>query len=146
MPCRLDHSNFRVGAALLTSTNSIVPGANVENASYGAGICAERTALVKAMTQQPSSSNSLQDAHERPSVIAIAVASDLPSSPCSPCGICRQFIREFCALSMPVYMVWNEWDGAAAADDDDEIATKGVLVKTLEELLPLSFGPEHLNG
>lgn len=71
------YSKFRVGAALLTEDDQIIIGANIENASYGAAICAERTAMVKALTS----------GHKK--FKAIGVASDL-TTPCSPCGICRQ--------------------------------------------------------
>lgn len=74
------YSKFRVGASLLLSDGSFVTGANVENASYGGAICAERTALVKAVSEG------------KKDFIALAVAADI-DEPCSPCGICRQFIR-----------------------------------------------------
>lgn len=112
------YSKFRVGAAILYEDGSIVQGANVENASYGAGICAERTALVTARMQ------------EKKSIRAIAVTSD-SSELVSPCGICRQVIREFAALTTPIYMITSNGE---------------VVVRTLEELLPFSFGPEHLVG
>jgi len=93
----------------------------------GAGICAERTALVKHQTNGPS---------PRPKIIAIGVSSDL-STPCPPCGICRQFIREFCTLSTPIYMPHGDWQGTGVGEDT-------LTMKTLEQLLPLSFGPEDL--
>lgn len=71
------YSNFRVGAVLLTTDGLFITGANVENASYGAGVCAERTALVKAVSEGHKSFK------------AIAVATDKEDI-CSPCGICRQ--------------------------------------------------------
>ena len=89
------YSQFRVGAALLTHSGDYVSGANVENASYPVGTCAERVALARAVT----------DRHR--GFKALAVATDT-SPPSSPCGMCRQFIREFCALDMPVLM----FDGA----------------------------------
>lgn len=101
---------------MLTTENDIVPGANVENASYGGAICAERTALVSCVMKG------------RRSIRAIAIISD-QKDPISPCGICRQFIREF-GTDVMIYMVSS--DG------------KEVVVKTLEELLPMSFGPENL--
>lgn len=84
------YSNFRVGAVLLTPEGKYIKGANIENASYGAGVCAERTALVKAVSEGEKQFK------------AIAVATD-KDTVCSPCGICRQFIREF-APKIPVYM------------------------------------------
>ncbi|MBZ0309007.1 MAG: cytidine deaminase, partial [Anaerolineae bacterium] len=74
------YSHYRVGAALLTTTGKIFLGCNVENASYGAAICAERTAVVKAVSEG-----------ER-DFTAIAVATQNGGS---PCGICRQFMFEF---------------------------------------------------
>lgn len=71
------YSNFRVGAALLTRHGAFVPGANVENAAYPVGTCAERVALGRAVT----------DGHR--DFKAIAVATDI-SPPASPCGMCRQ--------------------------------------------------------
>ncbi|KAL9008330.1 MAG: hypothetical protein Q9173_006531 [Seirophora scorigena] len=71
------YSSFRVGAAFLTSS-SIITGANIENASYPVGTCAERVALAKAIT----------DGH-RGGFRALAVATDI-TPPASPCGMCRQ--------------------------------------------------------
>jgi cytidine deaminase len=76
------YSGFHVGAAVLTKTGEVYEGANMENASYGASICAERVALTKA----------LYDGHR--AFEAIAVAADA-AEPAWPCGICRQFIYEF---------------------------------------------------
>ncbi|TPX32145.1 cytidine deaminase [Synchytrium microbalum] len=76
------YSKFRVGAALLLKSGKIYMGCNVENVSFGASICAERTAVVKAVSE----------GHR--DFIAIAVASDLEDY-ITPCGICRQFICEF---------------------------------------------------
>ena len=76
------YSNFRVGAAVLLEDGTIETGCNVENASYGAAICAERTALTKI------TSNGRRD------VKAILVTGDTEDF-ITPCGICRQFIFEF---------------------------------------------------
>lgn len=76
------YSNFSVGAALLTTTGKVYTGCNIENASYGATICAERTALVKAISEGERSF----------SKIAIVSSND-EFTP--PCGICVQFISEF---------------------------------------------------
>ncbi|RSH83157.1 uncharacterized protein EHS24_006816 [Apiotrichum porosum] len=140
------YSKFRVGASILMEDGTLVGGCNVENASYGAGICAERTAITKAISE----------GHSR--VQAVIVTSDLPTPTISPCGICRQVIREFAPLSAPVYMVAagyhekygqqdtapaflvaNDGEAFAVAQDKDMVCTM-----TLDELLPMSFGPEHL--
>ncbi|KAK3383145.1 cytidine deaminase-like protein [Lasiosphaeria ovina] len=110
------YSKFRVGAVLLTRGGVFVSGANVENASYPVTTCAERVAFGKAIT----------DGHR--GFRAIAVATDI-SPPASPCGMCRQCIREFCDLETPIIMF----------DGDSNFS-----VMRLEELLPLSFGPEAL--
>ncbi|KJZ73467.1 hypothetical protein HIM_07023 [Hirsutella minnesotensis 3608] len=113
------YSRFRVGAAVLATAASggrLTTGANVENASYPVGTCAERVALGRAV---------VEGARE---FRAIAVATDI-APPASPCGMCRQFIREFCNLKVPVIMF----------DKNDDFC-----VLTMEQLLPMSFGPEHL--
>ncbi|KUJ11009.1 cytidine deaminase [Mollisia scopiformis] len=110
------YSQFRVGASILTDDGQYIDGANVENASYPVGTCAERVAFGKAITE----------GHKK--FKAIAVATDI-SPPASPCGMCRQFIREFCELQTPIIMF----------DKDGNF-----VVMRLEQLLPLSFGPEAL--
>lgn len=110
------YSNFRVGAAILCDDGSWVIGGNVENASYPVTICAERTALVKAVTEGKKGFR------------AIGVATNV-APPASPCGMCRQFIREFSPLSLPIFMF--DKDG-------------NHVVMTLDQLLPMSFGPDSL--
>src|SRR5215469_4601432 len=78
------YSNFRVGAALLTTNGKVFGGCNVENASYGMTNCAERTAIFSAVAQ-------LGPKFE---IKAIAVVNN-QGAPCSPCGACRQVIYEF---------------------------------------------------
>ncbi|KAL1878759.1 hypothetical protein Daus18300_002035 [Diaporthe australafricana] len=112
------YSKFRVGAVLLTNAGAYVSGANVENAAYPVGTCAERVAFGKAVTEGHRDFK------------AVAVATDI-SPPASPCGMCRQFIREFCDLKMPILMF--DKDG-------------NYCVLRLEDLLPMSFGPEDLDG
>lgn len=78
------YSKFRVGAAILTESGEYITGCNVENASYGLCICAERTAICKAVSE----------GHHK--FKAIAVSSDLEDKFISPCGSCRQFLIEVC--------------------------------------------------
>ena len=77
------YSNFKVGAALLTADGRVYGGCNVENASYGLTVCAERVALLKALSEG-----------ER-TFAAIAVVADT-ESPTPPCGPCRQLLWEYC--------------------------------------------------
>jgi cytidine deaminase len=78
-----DFSHFKVGAALETDAGEIITGCNVENATYGLTVCAERVAIFKALSEG-------KRAFKR-----IAVVADT-SSPTPPCGACRQIIWEFC--------------------------------------------------
>nr|GAT54374.1 predicted protein [Mycena chlorophos] len=91
------YSKFPVGAALLAADGTVFKGANIENASYGGTICAERTALVKAVSDGTKS------------FIALAVTTNVASA-ISPCGFCRQFIREFCAQDMPILLVPGDYN------------------------------------
>ena len=115
------YSRFQVGAAVLAASGKIYGGANVENASYPAGICAERSAIAQAIS-----------AGERKlAAIAICGGKDGAIADCCPrCCICRQTIREFCAPEDCRVVV------ARAATD--------FKVYALAELLPESFGPEAL--
>ena len=117
------YSNFCVGAALLTKSGKIYTGCNVENAGYSATNCAERTAFFKAVSEG-----------ER-EFAAIAIVGG-PRGPlteyCSPCGVCRQVMREFCQDDFPVYLV--------GADGSYETVS-------LAELLPHSFSAaSHMGG
>ncbi|KAL1960685.1 hypothetical protein VTO42DRAFT_6515 [Malbranchea cinnamomea] len=110
------YSRFRVGACILTESGEYISGINVENVSYPVGTCAERCAF----------STAIAAGHRK--FKAIAVATDI-SPPASPCGMCRQFMREFCSTEFPIYMY--------GADDN-------YVVKTMAELLPDSFSPADL--
>ena len=112
------YSRFRVGAALRAPDGSIHVGANVENAAYPQGQCAEASAIGALV------------AAGRTRIAEAAVIADAPEL-CVPCGGCRQRLREFAPLDAPVHL----------ADGAGEHRTV-----TLEALLPLSFGPEHLPG
>ncbi|KAF2648333.1 cytidine deaminase [Lophiostoma macrostomum CBS 122681] len=119
------YSLFRVGASLLLRTaspsgepNHIITGANVENASYPVGTCAERVAMGSAVIQ----------GYRLGSFKAIGVATDMDDF-CSPCGMCRQFLREFLELETPIFMFNKQGQ---------------FKIRTMGELLPLSFGPDVL--
>ena len=84
------YSGFRVGAALRTPAGRIITGCNVENASYGLTVCAERVALLKALSEGERAFS------------AIAVVADTPS-PTPPCGACRQLLWEYCG-DIPVVL------------------------------------------
>lgn len=109
------YSHFPVGAALECSDGSVFTGCNIENAAYGAGICGERTAMSKAVSE----------GHRDFVRIAIAGKSD---DFCVPCGICRQFMMEF-APNMEIICLNG----------------KGESKKfTLPELLPYGFNGDFL--
>jgi cytidine deaminase len=112
------YSGFRVGAALLTAQGDVVTAANVENASYGLAICAERSAVVAAIAAGSRD------------FVSIAVAGNGPD-PVTPCGACRQVLREF-----PEGV---DLEVLCAGETGDELVTT-----TLGALLPDSFGPEAL--
>jgi len=110
------YSKFRVGAALLTKDGEVVHGANIENASYGLTVCAERTALFNAVLAGKKGFE------------AIAVVGDMDDF-CTPCGACRQVMAEFCGNDFEIVLI----------NSKDEIK-----VFSLDELLPHSFGGEGL--
>ena len=114
------YSDFLVGSALLTEDGKVFTGCNIENSAFGPSICAERTAIVKAVSE----------GYKEFAAIAIAGGKrDGELQYCAPCGVCRQVMREFCKPSFRIYL-------AKRADDYQEY--------TLGELLPESFGPENL--
>ena len=95
------YSNFFVGAALLCRDGSVYTGCNVENAAFGAGICAERTALFKAVSE----------GHK--DFVAIAIVggrNGVIEDFCYPCGICRQVMAEFGTIKTKVYVAKSEED------------------------------------
>jgi len=105
------YSNFHVGAAVRTEGGEVFVGTNVENASYGLTICAERSAIFNAVSH----------GHSRIKAIAVTTSNEKATP---PCGACRQVIKEF---SMPNTLV------IVAGQQGD------IQVKTIEELLPFSF-------
>ncbi len=116
------YSGYYVGAAALFDSGKVYTGANVENASYPAGMCAERTAIFSAVARG-----------ER-RLIAVAVAGGAGGNNSGdygyPCGICRQVMREFGSPKEITVLI------ARTVDD--------YIERTLDELLPLSFGPENM--
>jgi cytidine deaminase len=109
------YSKFPVGAAVLTTEREIVSGCNIENASYGLTMCAERTAVFQAVAR----------GHRGFIAIVIYTPTSLPTA---PCGACRQVLNEFAP----------EAEVVCVCDGRDEIRM------TVRELLPAAFGPHHL--
>lgn len=111
------YSNFKVGAAVLCENGKIFSGCNIENASFGATNCAERTAIFKAVSEGYRTIQSL------------AVIGD-PNNFTFPCGICRQVIAEFAQSGdIKIFIVKNK---------------KEYIVKTLDEVLPGVFSKKDL--
>ena len=108
------YSSFRVGAALLSKSGRVFTGCNVENASYSPTCCAERTAFFKAVSEGEK---------EFTAIAVVGGKYGEISSFCSPCGVCRQVMAEFCNKDFMI------------------ILSNGKLTKahTLEKLLPESF-------
>ena len=122
------YSKYHVGAGLLTLSGKIYGGMNIENSSYGATICAERTAVFKAVSEGEKQFSGivicggLEGVEPKGSEVDYAF----------PCGLCRQVLREFSnpkELKIYVFSTKEKYN-----------------VYTLDELLPHSFGPEHLLG
>ena len=110
------YSNFKVGAAVLFSSGKIYGGCNIENASFGATNCAERTAIFSGVSQGEKK------------IAAIAVVGDL-NSYTYPCGICRQVMVEFSDKDTKIIIGKNKED---------------YIVKSLEEIIPGAFSKEAL--
>lgn len=116
------YSNFHVGCAVESVDGEVVTGANMENACYRLGICAEQSALAAA-----------QHAFGLHKVAKVAVAGGADSTVCTPCGGCRQAILEAAQLSSrDIVILCASGDGSALER------------RTIGELLPLGFGPENL--
>ena len=105
-------SKFKVGSALLLSNGEVVTGANVENASYGLTICAERSALVSAVSQFGP--------EIRVSAVAVANLNDAPSP---PCGACRQVLAEYVLPDEPIVFP----------------SAHGERTMAVSELMPMAF-------
>ena len=114
------YSGYRVGAALLTKSGRVYTGCNIENASYTPTVCAERTAVFKAVSEGERDFAMLAVCGGKDGVIAGAFP---------PCGVCRQVLAEFCPPDLPVLLITGEG------------AYRRV---TLAELLPFGFGPSYM--
>ena len=107
------YSSYPVGAAALTPDGRTYTGCNVENASYGLTLCAERVAIAKAAS----------DGHR--TITALAVAGGTPANPATPCGACRQVLAEFATAETPVLIA--------------PLTDGGTVTTTLGALLPMAF-------
>ena len=108
------YSGFKVGAALLCDDGAVYQGCNIENAAFSPTVCAERTAIFKAV----------YDGHRDFTAIAVCGGKDgIITGLFPPCGVCRQVMREFCDVDFTVHLV----------------KVDGYDTYTLEQLLPCSF-------
>lgn len=114
------YSLCKVGAALLTKSGKVYIGCNIENAAYGPTVCAERTAVFKAVSEGE---------REFAKIAVAGGKGETPDGYFYPCGVCRQVLAEFCAPGFEII--------TAVSPDD-------YVIKTLSELLPDSFGPDNL--
>ena len=114
------YSDFKVGAALLTKDGKIYTGCNIENASFSATVCAERTAVFKAISEGETEFAMLAIAGGKNGKLQ----SEVP-----PCGVCRQVLSEFCDKDFPILLVTDE---------------NNFKQYTLGQLLPLTFGNTYI--
>jgi cytidine deaminase len=112
------YSGYKVGAAILTTEDKIFGGCNVENSSYGGTICAERTAICKAVSEVGSFK-----------IKEVLVITDA-TPPWPPCGMCRQVLAEFATGDVPIHAVNLSGTGSTTLFND---------------LFPQAFTPEHLS-
>ena len=113
------YSGYRVGAALLGSDGRVFTGCNVENAGYTPTNCAERTAVFKAISEGTRAFTA---------IAVVGGSGDTLDAACTPCGVCRQVLAEFCSPDMPVILGTPE----------------EIRVMTLGELLPFAFTKKNL--
>jgi len=115
--CYAPYSGYEVGAAVMSEDGRIFSACNVECASWEGSICAERAVIVKAISEGCSKFQA----------IAVFCKKTMATW---PCGVCRQFLREF---GLQLVVVSRAEDGS-------------ILAKTMDDLLPCSFGPSHVMG
>lgn len=112
------YSNFKVGAAILLKDGSYILGANIENASYGLTMCAERNAVFQAVLKGV----------KKEDMVALSITADAIDYP-YPCGACRQVLSELFPIEAPIYIATNN----------------GKVLKTnVKELLPYIFTKESM--
>ena len=114
------YSDFKVGAALLTKDGKIYTGCNIENASFSVTVCAERTAVFKAISEGETEFAMLAIAGGKNGELQ----GEVP-----PCGVCRQVLSEFCDKDFPILLVTDE---------------NNFKQYTLGQLLPLTFGNTYI--
>ena len=115
------YSGYKVGAALISKDGSVYTGCNVENASFSATNCAERTAFFKAISEGK---------HEFAAIAICGGKDGVIEGLFPPCGVCRQVMREFCDDEFEIYL----------------ITANGIETYTLGQLLPVSFRPETITS
>ena len=116
------YSHFKVGAALLTKEGKVYQGCNIENAAYTPSNCAERTAFFKAVSEGE---------YDFAAIAIVGGAEDAKELElCAPCGVCRQVMMEFCD--------YNKFEIILGKSPEE------YKVMSLEELLPMGFGPANL--
>lgn len=111
------YSKFKVGAAVLTNDNRIYGGNNIEISSYSPTICAERTAIFKAISEGETQ------------IKKIAIVGSVPYT--YPCGVCRQVISEFCCEDLQIIIAKNPSD---------------YKIYSMDDLLPYRFGPKDVKN
>ena len=117
------YSGFRVGAALLTKSGRVYLGCNIENKSFSPAVCAERVALFKAVSEGET---------DFAAIAVVGCGRDGAYQPfCTPCGVCRQALAEFCAPDFKIFF------------GDDALACEA---HTLSELLPYAFSMGESTG
>lgn len=114
------YSGFKVGAALMDKEGKIFTGCNIENASYPATVCAERTAIFKAVSS---------GSREFIGIAIVGGSGEKPMDFAYPCGVCRQVMAEFCTPEFIIIVAVSQND---------------YKVYRLKELLPMSFGKNEL--
>ena len=118
------YSKFKVGAAILAKSGKMYGGTNIENASFGATVCAERNAIFAAVCNGE---------REFDALVITFKQKGLPANLSTPCGLCRQVLSEFCSPNMPIY-----------AADLSSGRPQRIIKKKLKDYMPYPFSPAAL--